>query len=109
MSVPCIVSIVMCVHVGQSALQRCGKKKKKNLLEFNQGSDLFSETLQRFADTLQPGLPTLSRSRPAVADVRPPAFVAFKQTPCQYLLRRGSDLFRVSASFVNGHPPLPRA
>lgn len=37
----------------------------KILLEFKQGSDLFSETVQRCAHVPQPGLPSLSHSRPA--------------------------------------------
>lgn len=93
----------MCVHVGQSALLQCEK-----LPEFKQGSDLFSEALQRCAHILQPGLPTLSQSRPAAADVPLPAFVPFTQTQCQHLFQHGSDPFRVSASSPNQHtPPLP--
>ncbi len=72
MSVLCIVPAVMCVHVGLSAQLHCEKLHK-----FKQGSDLFSEPLQRCAHILQPGLPALSHSRPVVADVLLPAFVSF--------------------------------
>lgn len=60
MSLLYIVSVVMCVHVGESARLECEKSQ-----EFKQGSDLFFRvSLQRCVQTMQPALPALSLSRP---------------------------------------------
>lgn len=62
--------------------------------EFNQGSDLFSESpaVRRHPTARTPPDCHIQGRSPAVADVPPPAFVQFTQTPCQYPFQHGSDL-----------------
>lgn len=82
----------MCFHFGLSAVLQF-----KKMHEFKQGSDLFSETLQRCAHILQPGLHTVILKDGS--GERAFTGVCAIYALCQYF-NMGATFFRLSASSI---------